>query len=257
MTRSMTALRLVIAWLCLCLPAGAIAGDAFGSQKEFSRWVAFYYRHPEPERIADAIRYMSASGILDKDHAVAPMFGFLSGVFRDHPGRVRAWVGKEDAVEDRHLGVLVLAVWYARLPESREIAGALLARRPELEANMGFVHTQPPATVERIPIERGAWVLDALWGKFMATGDSAPVERIIGVLPWAEAEGDADRMLIGGAARWSLTSNAVQHPRVLEICLRAEQRLAGVEAAKLAEVISDARRQLTLGSESASTDTPW
>lgn len=253
----MNAIRLVIAWLCLCLSAGAAAQGGFGSQKEFSRWVAFYYRSPEPERIAEAIRYMSASGILDREHAVAPMFGFLSGVFRDHPDRVTDWVVREGAVEDRHLGVLVLAVWYARLPQSREIAGALLARRPELEATMGFVHTQPPATVERIPIERGPWVLDALWGKFMATGDSAPVERIIGVLPWAEAEGDADRMLIGGAARWSLTSNAVQHAKVLEICLRAEQRLAGIEAAKVAEVISDARRQRLLGRESASTDTPW
>jgi hypothetical protein len=74
-------------------------------------------------------------------------------------------------------------------------------------------------------------VLDALWGTFMATGEAAPVECIIAVLPWVwqldsrntpqDAQGNRQldfRFLIGGAAEWSLSSNARQHPKVLAIC---------------------------------------
>jgi hypothetical protein len=55
-----------------------------------------------------------------------------------------------------------------------------------------------------IPLNQGAWVLDALWGRYFATGSSAPVERIAEALPWSEVKGDVGRLLVGGAAKWSL-----------------------------------------------------
>jgi hypothetical protein len=81
-------------------------------------------------------------------------------------------------------------------------------------------------------------VLDACWASFFATGEPAYDHRIIQVLPWAEVRGDVSKMLIGGAARWSLASNAVQHPRVLEIC---EARLASSPDAALQQIVAAAK----------------
>ena len=98
--------------------------------------------------------------------------------------------------------------------------------------------------IEKIPLEQGAWVLDALWGNFMATGNKAPVQRIMTTLPWIDVKGDVNRLLIGGAARWSLTSNAVQHQRVLQFCEEEVSAQPKDVAAKLREVIANVRKEL-------------
>jgi hypothetical protein len=99
-------------------------------------------------------------------------------------------------------------------------------------------------TVEKIPLEQGPWVLDALWGKFMATGERAPVERIITTLPWLDIKGDINRLLVGGSARWSLASNAIQHKRVLKICEDVAITQKGDVASKLRELIANAKKEL-------------
>lgn len=238
-TRWLLALTL---WFVAIAPA--MANPPFKSEEDFSQWLTFYYQNPEPKLIPDAVRYMSQSGILDNDGAIAPIFGFLSGTFRDNPDKMASWVKQLNSLKEQHFGVVILGVWYAALPESRKTVYALLEKRPKLKANFAFLYTGEPMSVEQIPLEEGPWVLDALWGKFMATGNSTPVERIITTLPWVDAKGDTNRLLIGGAANWSLTSNAVQHKRVLDICEGVLQRQGADVSTRLEEVIKNARQEL-------------
>lgn len=229
----------------------AMAGTTFQSNRDFSPWLTFYYENPEPNRVPDAIRYMSKSGILDKDNAIPPIFGFLSGVFRNNPDKVASWLSQLNSLKEQHLGVVVLGVWYAALPDSQKIVYGLLKKHPKLKPHFEFLYQGTPMIVEQIPLEQGSWVLDALWGKFMATGDSAPVERIISTLPWIDVKGDVNRLVVGGAAGWSLTSNAVQHKRVLELCEAAEKTQTTEVAAKLREVIKNAKNELQTGYDPA------
>src|SRR5260221_671538 len=69
-------------------------------------------------------------------------------------------------------------------------------------------------------------------------------DRVIDALPFLDANGDEVRAVTGGAARWSLTSNAVQHPRVLEICEVVAGRQKPGEGANLRAVIAAAKQQL-------------
>lgn len=232
----------IMLWLVAIAPA--MADTSFKSQEDFSRWLTFYYQKPEPNRIPDAVRYMSKSGVLDNNDAIAPIFGFLSGTFRDNPDEMASWVNQLSSLKEHHFGVVILGVWYAALPESRKMVYALLEKHPKLKTYFAFLYTGDPMSVEQIPLEEGPWVLDALWGKFMATGNSAPVERIITTLPWIDVKGDTSRLLIGGAANWSLTSNAVQHKRVLDICERVAQTQGAEVSAKLEEVIKNAKQEL-------------
>ena len=92
--------------------------------------------------------------------------------------------------------------------------------------------------------------LDYLWSEFFATGDDFLIKKIIGVLDYQRAtdrqltDGDVAKALIFGAARWSLTSNAVQHKRVYEI-IQAEFKVAQGEKRKnLQQIIEAAEREI-------------
>jgi len=98
-------------------------------------------------------------------------------------------------------------------------------------------------SIDKILLENGAWVLDALWGNFMATGSKKPVERIMAVLPWVDVKGDTSRLLVGGAAQWSLTSNAIQHDLVFKFCEAEIKMQSKAIALKLQEVLEVARKE--------------
>ena len=236
--------RLFLMIVMLMATHSAFAKSEFKSQEDFSRWLTFYYENPEPKRIPDAVKYMSQSGVLDNNNAISPIFGFLSGVFRDNPEQINPWLKELRSLKEKHLRVVVLGLWYSGLPDSKSRVSALLDKHPKLKLDFSFINQGSPMTVEQIPLEQGPWVLDALWGKFMATGESAPVERIITTLPWLDIKGDTNRLRVGGSARWSLTSNAVQHKRVLEICEEATKTQSGEVAARLGEVIENAKKEL-------------
>jgi hypothetical protein len=236
--------RLFLIIFMLVATHSVFAGTEFKSQDEFSHWLTFYYENPEPNRIPDAVKYMSQSGVLDNNNAISPIFGFLSGVFRGNPKLIDQWLKELRNLNDKHMSVVVLGLWYSGLPDSKSRVSTLLDQYPKLKPEFSFINQGSPMTVEQIPLEQGPWVLDALWGKFMATGESTPVERIITTLPWLDIKGDTNRLLVGGSARWSLTSNAVQHKRVLEICEVVVKTQSGEVAAKLGEVIENAKKEL-------------
>lgn len=224
------------------------AGNSFKSQEDVSKWMTFYYQKPDSSRLPEAIEYMSQSGTLDNKNALAPIFGFLAGVFKDNPQQVPSWIDRLGSLEESHLGVVVLGLWYANLPDSQKRVYAILENHPDLKRQFGYLSQGSPTPVEKIPLEQGAWVLDALWGNFMATGNKTPVQRIMTTLPWIDAKGDINRLLIGGAARWSLTSNAVQHQRVMQFCEEDVSTQSKEVAAKLREVIANAKKEQKRGS---------
>lgn len=236
--------RLFFMIVMLVATHSAFAVTEFKSQEEFSHWLTFYYENPQPNRIPDAVKYMSQSGIMDKNSAIPPIFGFLAGVFRDNPSHINQWLKELHSLNEKHLEVVALGLWYSGLPDSKQRASAFLDKHPKLKTDLDFIYQGSPMTIEQIPLEQGAWVLDALWGKFMATGENTPVERIITTLPWLDVKGDTNRLLVGGSARWSLTSNAIQHARVMKICEDAAKAQNGEVAVKLGEVIERAKKEL-------------
>jgi hypothetical protein len=236
--------RVFLIIVILMATHAAFAGEEFKSQEDFSHWLTFYYENPEPNRIPDAVKYMSQSGVLNNNNATSPIFGFLSGVFLGNPELINQWLKELHNLKEKHMSVVVLGLWYSGLQDTKSQVSALLDEYPKLKPEFSFINQGSPMTVEQIPLEQGPWVLDALWGKFMATGESTPVERIITTLPWIDIKGDTNRLLIGGSARWSLTSNAVQHKRVLEICKEVVKTQSGEVAEKLGEVIEYATKEL-------------
>ena len=236
-------MRAILGLLLLAfLTASANAG--FESRDELGNWFTYYYQDPEPSKIPEAIEYMSHSGWLYNKKSISPIFGFLAGGFANNPEQVPSWVGRLSELTDSQFGVVVLGLWYADLPDSQKRVYEILEKRPKLKDEFSFLFKGTPMPVEEIPLEQGAWVLDSLWGNFMATGSKTPVVRIMSALPWIDVKGDVNRLLIGGAAGWSLTSNAVQHPSVMKFCEEEVKPQPTEVAEKLREVIDNAKKEL-------------
>jgi tetratricopeptide (TPR) repeat protein len=79
-----------------------------------------------------------------------------------------------------------------------------------------------------------------LWGSFFATGDERYVKHIMSILPWF-GQGNAEKTLLAGTAQWSLTCNAYQHKRVLQICEKERINQPALKKA-LSEVIAKATK---------------
>lgn len=230
----------LIALLILSQPSQA----AFKSMEALSQWTTFYYQNPKPTELPDFIEYLSKSGMLDNQNALSPIFGFLAGTFKNNPEQITPTLNKITAINTSHTGVVVLGIWYANLPDSKKIVYGILESNQNIKKDFEFLYTGNPMAIEKIPLEQGPWVLDSLWGNFMATGNKAPVQRLISALPWVDIKDDIGRKMVGGAAQWSLTSNAIQHPLVLTICEQSVTEVSFEVAEKLRQVIENAKKEL-------------
>lgn len=236
-------MRRNIVFLLLLLFAGVASADAeFNSQEEFGRWLTYYYLNPEPEKLAPAIRYMSENGFLENGKAYPPIFGFIAGIFQNNQENIDDWLTEFSSLNDNSYGVVVLGLWYANLPNSKESVYNILEKRQSLKEQFNFLYQGSPMAVTSIPLEQGAWVLDALWGNFMATGNKEPVVRIMQALPWTDVKGETNKLLVAGAAQWSLTSNAIQHKKVMAICESEANNQSPTVQEKLKAVIAEAKK---------------
>ena len=225
--------------ILLLFPSVGKSDTSFSSREELSQWLTFYYLKPEPERLPSAVRYMSKSGLLDNRYAFSPLFGFLASVFAENPDRAVAWAQELQSLKSTHYVVVVLGLWYANLPQSRQVVYQILDSDEALQESLAALKQGEPISIGEIPLQQGAWVLDALWGEFFATGQSQPVSRIAEALSWMEVEGDSNRLAIGFAADWSLRSNAVQHDRVFDIIF--ELSATHPDDTNLLEAVNDAK----------------
>ena len=239
----MKLLTATLAFLFSAFAAFDSHAQAFADADQATRWFTYYYVKPEPERLPEALRVLSAAGLLKEDTGAPPVTGFLSAVFRARPQGARDMVARLSFLPDDEQQVVLLGLWYSGVPDAKTILKELSASMPVQAPRIAFLLATPSIPVVEVPPDQGAWVLDAWWGYFFATGDALPIRAIIAVLPWAQIRGDAGRLLIGGAARWSLTSNAVQHDRVLAICKEQLRAQPGEVAKLLGEVVKAAETE--------------
>ena len=242
----------LLIWFALVLPASAQSAEAFDNPEAFGAWVTYYYRSPEPSKVADALLFASTSGFFKDGKASPPFFGFLAGWFAQNWPLAESVVERLTALPPDDQPVLVLGLWYSATPDSKALLAKYVSRMPAQEKLVAQLSRTTQPQITDIPLEQGPWVLDALWGNFMATGSDAPIVRLLSALPWATVKGDIPRLLVGGSARWSLISNAVQHPRVLEICRAQLSRQPENVATPLAEVIREAESELRSAKKSGS-----
>jgi|CXWL01.1.fsa_nt_gi hypothetical protein len=214
--------------LTLCALALFSATETAKDDEAMGKWLTYYYLDPKPLEAVAHLKPLNDAYVRIKGSSLAEVSErggirtFYSEIFESSP----------DAVKEIE----------RRLPELevdiRVFVNAALARcdSQECERVRGF-------PIEKREEPLSVSLLDDYWAAYMATGEKSHVEKVISALPLIEVRGDVDRLMIGGAAKWSLSSNAYQHSRVLQICeeteLSASEPLKGI----LKKVILEAKSE--------------
>ncbi|MBX9879549.1 MAG: hypothetical protein K2Y22_13895 [Candidatus Obscuribacterales bacterium] len=214
---------------------------------DLSRWMNYYYLHPQPELMITAVDYIQKNKLARPD-ARNSLIAFFSQLIAQNPQRLAAWTEHFKSMDDNMKGVLWTAMWQADTPESKKQLAVLTK---SLNPEMQKATSKLPAAIaiEKMPID-GPAVLDRLWSCFCATGDDRYVKRIIEVLPPPNTNGSAkvtgsvaSDMMRAGAAKWSLTSNAHKHKKVMVICMQARQQTSNpILKKELSAVIEKAQK---------------
>lgn len=214
------------------------------TEKQLDEWLMYYYLHPRPDLTVSAIHLMSKKGWLSKASSQSPVSSFLAQVFVSNSDKTKSWLTELRASSDDQKTMAALSVWMAHTSNSvslLESAGATGSPLYQDYVRRLLMDDHPPDFLKDTISSAG--FLDALWGSFFATGDERYVQRLISALPLLDTKGDVARMLIGGAAQWSLTSNAVQHPKVMEICEKELKTLPDDQKPTLEKIIESAREK--------------
>ena len=213
------------------------------SPQDLVQWMTYYYMHPQPQLLVPAVLYADAHGLIDPTKGEAPLTAFLSQVFAQNPKKIFAWCDQlSPAISKKGLPMLWSACWWSNTTEGKEALNKMISELPEKSQDLvrGQL-AKAPEPIDQREVKNGA-VLDELWGAFTATGDDKYVLRVMSTLPWTyDPAGDYNKLAIGGAARWSLTSNAQQHPKVKELVTRMRQTHPEWKKA-LDQVLADASK---------------
>lgn len=214
---------------------------AINNVDDLTRWMTYYYLHPQPELVVAAVKMADQSNLLEGD-SVAPFQAFLSKVFEANPQQVSTWFEQLGGVKDTSKTMLLTAVWWSNTAEGKTLLDNIAKGLPE-KSRVEF-HKQIDKKAEdldKMAIESPD-VLDILWGAFSATGDEKYVRRLMTPLSWGEKDSkDLNRLMISSAASWSLSSNLEQHPRVKEICQKVRADESNMKP-YLEKVFADAQK---------------
>jgi hypothetical protein len=218
------------------LPA-ADASTPFTFDGNLGEWIQSYYQHPEPARAVAALSYYSDSDLYRSGSSRMSMAQFFATLLQRDPGLAEELFRTFDESGSEAGRWMALHVfWLARLPAT----DSLLERcekswsDPDLRQAAAKMRALPADAPLDSAVDHPADI-DRIWAIFFATGSDAPVEKIASLLPMIDGHGQ--EILLGGAARWSLTSNCRQHPRVREIVERLAGTAPAESAARLREVL--------------------
>jgi hypothetical protein len=182
-------------------------------------WITSYYRNPQPDYFVTGVRKMER-GALSAPATVA----FLSRVLAKNPTKIPVWMAALADLSDSDKEVLHKAIW---------LSGTDAGKAYLKDQGLANLLKNPAPDMLKMEIDSPA-VLDMLWGHFFATGDEAPIRRIVSVLNYSKYAGALERYetskknpddreqayydAIFRAAVSSLSTTWRQHQRVKDIC---------------------------------------
>lgn len=185
--KSKFCMQLFCAVVLLSLSMSAVAGvklDKITSETELEYFIQTYYMHPQPELVPLAIEYYSASKLLSKyKNTALPTSAFFSKLFLGNPLLISDWkklIEKQDA-------------------ETRAVLVNAINNTPEQLAKQA---------------DTGMAQNDIFWGAFFASGEVSYLNKIIDQLKYLDERKDISLYLTAATAKWSLSSNLRNHPKV-------------------------------------------
>jgi hypothetical protein len=222
----------------------------FDSLEDFSKWVTYYYIQPEPKKLQAALKFYTGSPIFDKTNTRMPTAVFFASILRNNNGlmeEVYKEVSSRGSVNAK--AMLLKILWLVNNTESKQFID---------KAKIGWAASQLSDDFKAISITSAPDIsngeindpgqLDMFWAAFMATGDRLAIKKIISALRLLKSNNGLD-IAIGGAAKWSLTSSAIQHQRVYEICKEELNSAEGQTKIILQDIVAEVDAERNKGNK--------
>ena len=224
-------------------PPHAAIGPGVQSNDAILKWINAYRHKPDPEALPAVVHALSAMQAFKDAENSGPYIGFVAGVLGNNPARAEDLVAKMLSIDPADHWVLVRAIAYSGLSDWKELLTTFADRMPTRRAMIDEYLDGKLPTLEQIdfrPVKPGMFdklkatfgadkdnnkkvvaleptpeLIDVLWGYYLATGEYAPIESVIELLPLANDKDSVDNLTTGSAAKFTLASNAVRDTELL------------------------------------------
>ncbi len=272
----MRLIGLVLAFLLLVGPRSAESAapkGAFKSQQDVLKWISGYKAKPDPMRLPDAVRAMSAFGVFRDLDQAGVYIGFMAGVLGANSAKAEALVTGMFPIPPEDQVAIIRAIAYSGIPEWKDLLGKFVERMPARKVLIQHHLFGKAATLQTLPLHESPAALDTLWGFYFATGSPEPVRRIVSVLSWSKDANDVEKLTLGSMAKWTLATNAQKDKELLdhlknemnrqpkEILRELREVIAAAETFETSKLRKDAVASIEelrrKGPQSARTTTYW
>ena len=246
--------------LTSCVTSSAIhqVERPFANDNEFRNWFAFYYQHPQPDRITAALKFMGSHNYLDEisnKYRDMPIIAsvFLGRIFAANEDNLSIWATSWQSLNEVEWYVVLVALRMAEHENAREILAANLTKvdddhRSRLTKMMKTDSFSLDLLTSDIVTGRQ---INLLWSAFSATGDIRYVKKVITQIHHFGDDEDIERQ-IGETALMSLANNAIQHESVGKLCLEEQRQNDDAKTRLLLEAMIAAIIKLDVNSDSRS-----
>jgi len=181
---------------------------SFRSNEDVLRWINGYRHNPEPQRVPDAVKAMSAFGLTKDSDQSGIYIGFVAGVIGSNPASAEDLVSKMFPLPPEDQVVIIKGIAYSGLPSWRPMLKTFIERMPARKDLIEkFLYGDKPV-LTALSIKDDATVIDLNWGYYFATGWEAPIRRIASALAYSLDKDKVDTLTIGAMAKWTLAQNA-------------------------------------------------
>lgn len=203
------ALILSLPGVLLAKPVREKAQEAsFRSNEDVLRWINGYRHKPEPQRVPDSVKAMSAFGLTKDSDQSGIYIGFVAGVIGSNPASAEDLVSKMFPLPPEDQVVIIKGIAYSGLPGWRPLLKTFIERMPARKDLIEkFLYGDKPV-LTALSIKDDATVIDLNWGYYFATGWEAPIRRIVSSLSYSLDKDKVDTLTIGAMAKWTLAQNA-------------------------------------------------
>lgn len=240
------ALSLLLAALLLGMPAQAAAPKTKPGAGPPQRpeqvlgWINGYRNKPEPQKMPEAMRALSAMGAFRELDTAGVYFGFAAGVLAANPAQSEKLVEAMFPMPPEDQVLIVRAIVYSGLPNWKALLGKFVERMPARRVLIDrHLFGKLPGLMD-LPLEQNPAALDTLWGFYFATGSEEPIKRILVALPWSKDANDVDKLTTGSMVKLTLAVNATRDHDLLRLLHRQAERADKPLAPVLREVIEAA-----------------
>jgi hypothetical protein len=154
------------------------------SQDEMRYQLSYYYLKPNSLLLPALIRSIDESGILEKESTHSPIIGFITTALASSLSDSQVF---KETISSLSNNKILFSFCYS-LSSTKDTIINWSKHAPSVN--------------------------DLLWGAFFASGDKRVVERLVSEMQFCDEKDSLQLFLTGASAKWSLSSNAKQHPLV-------------------------------------------